>query len=265
MRYKIDHDLHIHTHLSPCDGNPAQTPEYILEYAKREGLRTMCITDHFWDEKVPGAYKWYQKQTYEHISKVKPLPKSDEVRMWFGAETELLEDLTLGISAERLAEMDFLVIPTTHMHMSLAISKEASAEERAKAYVKRLDAVLSMDLPFDKIGIAHLTTTLVAVRPGDDVKVLSLVSDDDYYRLFSRAAKLGAGIELNSGDFFTQSEALYEQSVRAFRIAKSAGCKFYLGSDAHAPEGFVGFREASERIIDDLGLTEEDKLDIVKI
>ena len=142
MRYVIDHDLHIHTHLSPCDGDLRQTPAYILEHAKKLGLHTMCITDHFWDEKVPGAYKWYQKQTYEHICRAKPLPKDESVRMWFGAETELLGDLTLGISEERMAEMDFFIIPTTHMHMSGVISKEASVEERAAAYVKRFRAVL---------------------------------------------------------------------------------------------------------------------------
>ena len=264
MIYKIDHDLHIHTHLSPCDGNPAQTPSYILEYAKKEGLHTMCITDHFWDEKVAGALKWYQKQTYEHICKAKPLPESENVRMWFGAETELIEDLTLGISKERLDEMDFLVIPTTHMHMSLVISKEAGVEERAEAYKKRLEKVLSFDLPFRKIGIAHLTTCLISRVQGEAEKVLARISDEEYHRLFSLAAKVGAGIELNHGDFVSQKNELYAQSIRVFKIAKEAGCKFYLGSDAHAPEGFNGFRETMEKVVRELALTENDKLDIVR-
>ena len=264
MRYVIDHDLHIHTHLSPCDGDLRQTPAYILEHAKKLGLHTMCITDHFWDEKVPGAYKWYQKQTYEHICRAKPLPKDESVRMWFGAETELLGDLTLGISEERMAEMDFFIIPTTHMHMSGVISKEASVEERAAAYVKRFRAVLDMELPFEKIGLAHLTTCLVCVPYDNAHNVLKLVSNEDYYDLFSRSAKIGVGIELNHGDFISQSPELYAESLRAFRIAKEAGCKFYLGSDAHAPAGFKGFIETLEKIISDLDLTEDDKLDIVR-
>ena len=125
-------------------------------------------------------------------------------------------------------------------------------------------AVLDMDLPFEKIGLAHLTTCLVCVPYDNAHNVLKLVSNEDYYDLFSRSAKIGVGIELNHGDFISQSPELYAESVRAFRIAKEAGCKFYLGSDAHAPAGFTGYIETLERIISDLDLTEDDKLDIVR-
>ena len=52
MRFKFDSDLHIHSKISLCSGDERQTGERILQYAKDNGLKTVCITDHFWDENV---------------------------------------------------------------------------------------------------------------------------------------------------------------------------------------------------------------------
>ena len=59
MKYQIDHDLHIHSFLSTCAKNPEQTPRRILSQAQEAGLTTLCLTNHFWDEDVPGASNWY--------------------------------------------------------------------------------------------------------------------------------------------------------------------------------------------------------------
>ena len=67
MKYIIDHDYHIHSHLSLCSRDPEQTTENILKYAKENKLTTICLTDHYWDSAVPGASNWYQKQDFEHI------------------------------------------------------------------------------------------------------------------------------------------------------------------------------------------------------
>ncbi|MBQ9543675.1 MAG: PHP domain-containing protein, partial [Clostridia bacterium] len=47
--YAVDHDLHIHSQLSSCSSDPELTPERILAYAEQFGLKTVCVTDHFWD------------------------------------------------------------------------------------------------------------------------------------------------------------------------------------------------------------------------
>ena len=86
MRYKIDHDLHIHSKLSSCSRDPGQTTEAILRYAEENGLKKICITDHYWDEKVPGASSWYAPQNTTHIRESLPLPKSDKVEFLFACE-----------------------------------------------------------------------------------------------------------------------------------------------------------------------------------
>jgi len=62
MKYIVDNDLHIHSYLSSCSDDPEQTPEAILSHAKKYGLKTICLTDHFWDSAVPGASEWYAPQ-----------------------------------------------------------------------------------------------------------------------------------------------------------------------------------------------------------
>ena len=265
MKFSIDHDLHIHSNISKCSGDPEQTPERILRYAQENGLKTVCITDHFWDEAVlvlPES--WYKGQGLSHISKALPLPQADGVRFLFGCETELDRTLTVGVAKDHYDLFDFIIIPTTHMHMNgFTLTKEEgeNAQTRAEAWVKRLDAVLSMDLPFHKVGLAHLTCTLIAPTREMYLETLSRIPEEEMHRLFEKAAALGVGIELNeSFNHYTEDE--WKLILRPYRIAKSHGCKFYLGSDAHTVKGLEYAMQKHQRMVEDLGLTEEDKFTI---
>ena len=80
----IDHDLHIHTELSSCSRDPEQNAAALLAYAQKNNFNTICVTDHFWDETVPGASGWYQPQNFEHITKILPLPEAEGIRFLFG-------------------------------------------------------------------------------------------------------------------------------------------------------------------------------------
>ena len=84
MRYEIDHDYHIHSKLSLCSNDPRHTTESILKYAEESSLKSICLTDHFWDERIDGGSEWYAKQDYSHVCKALPLPRSKEVEFLFG-------------------------------------------------------------------------------------------------------------------------------------------------------------------------------------
>lgn len=261
MKFKVDHDYHIHTYLSSCSRNPEQNPDFLIRYARENGIKTICITDHFWDDAVAGASGWYAAQNLSHIREILPFPTDPEVRIMFGCETELRRDLTLGISPDKFDTFDMIVIPTTHMHMNgFTVSEDGSesAEERAKLWVERLDAVLNMDLPFGKVGIAHLACFLINRKSEEDyLATIRAIPDGEMTRLFTKAAALGVGIELNNGDL--KYALKHEAVMRMFHIAKSCGCKFYLGSDAHNPGEFNGAVLRAERVVNILGLTEDDK------
>ena len=85
------------------------------------------------------------------------------------------------------------------MHMiGFTIEEGATLEECADAYVKRLDAVLSMVLPLHKVGIAHLTS-----------HIMSRENWQEHLHLHE-----GCDVD---------------RVLRPYRIAKVEGCKFYLG------------------------------------
>ena len=189
MRFSVDHDFHIHSRLSRCSDDAAQTPEAMLSYAARFGLKKICVTDHFWDAPIPGASVWYRGQDLDHLRSILPLPEG-EIRFCFGAETEMDRSFRLGIAPQTFDAFDFVIIPTTHLQMSgFTIQEGASEADRARLWVERLDA------------------------------------------------------------------------LRIYRLAKEAGCRFYLGSDAHHPRAFDRAAENFEHIIGLLDLQESDKFD----
>ena len=261
MRFQYDHDLHIHSCLSGCSNDPKQNKENILQYALDKKLHTICVTDHFWDETVDvERIDAYYEHNYAKISQIKPLPQADGVRFLFGCETELSKDLCLGLSKERYDLFDFIVVPTTHLHLVPFTISEAdfeSTERRAMLWGERLDAVLNMHLPFHKTGIAHLTDCLE--KPNELVQTLSKIPLLEAERLFKKARSVGVGIEINLADAMHFVGEAGEYALKIFQIAKDCKCKFYLGSDAHHLNKFDMCPTYFERAIDLLELTEEDK------
>ena len=109
MRFSVDHDFHIHSFLSRCSGDAAQTPEAMLSYAARFGLKKICVTDHFWDAPIPGASAWYRGQDLDHLRSILPLPEG-EICFCFGAETEMDRSFRLGIAPQTFDAFDFVII-----------------------------------------------------------------------------------------------------------------------------------------------------------
>jgi hypothetical protein len=165
----------------------------------------------------------------------------------------------------RYDDFDFVIIPTTHLHITGLTLEQSEAEStdskliKAKRWVSRLEGLLTQDLPFHKIGIAHLACGLMSKGDFEGLLVLiNAIPTEDMERLFALAKEKGCGIELNQTDIARMAKAPDEIS-RIFRVAKSMGCKFYLGSDAHHPKSFLESRELFEYAVDLLDLSESDK------
>lgn len=273
MRFIVNHDLHIHSMLSECSNDPAQNPETILAYAEKNNFTDICLTDHFWDSNVPGASDWYKPQNYEHISQALPLPQSDKVRFHFGCEVEMDKYCTVSISDKLCDKMDFIIVPVNHFHMyDFTIDKkDDSPERRADAFVTHIRSLLEKDLPFHKVGIAHLcASSLAGMVPGkslDHLPILDMIDDRTFRELFEIAAKKGVGIELNVSDavYTEHTQEDRDRRFRMFKIAKQCGCKFYLGSDAHFPQDFEKSILRFEGAVDALDLKETDKFDFGSI
>ncbi len=264
MRYKIDHDYHIHTQLSSCSSHPGQTTQRLLQYAKDNHLHTICVTDHYWDSSVSGMSEWYKPQHFEHISLSKPLPQADGIRFLFGCETDMDRSMRVGIPQFRYDDFDFIIVPTTHLHMTefTVTPQDCNSEKKSSLWVQRTEHLLSLPLPFHKIAVAHLACGLIDNRSrADYLATLQMIRDEDMERIFAKAAALGVGIELNCSDMsFADGET--DIVLRMFRIAKAQGCKFCLGSDAHEPQDFANVKDVFERAVTLLDLQESDKFHI---
>ena len=258
MRYVADHDFHIHSTVSRCCKDPLQTPERILQYAKDNGYRKICLTNHFWDEKVPSEAEWIEEHGYKYLTSVLPLPEKEGINFLFGAEIDMDYNGVLGISGETLAELDFVTVATTHMHLAgnTVRKKIETPEEAAEIWLLRLNALLEKDLPWHKIGVAHLTCG--HIFKGRTPEVIKLLEDEDLYNVFSDCAQKGLGIELNMKTL-SMSEEEKKILLRPYFIAKDCGCKFYLGSDSHKREALENVKSNFENIINLLDLKEKDK------
>jgi histidinol phosphatase-like PHP family hydrolase len=212
---------------------------------------------------IATARTWYAIQNTKRTDLALPLPGAPGVRFLYGCETEMDYDFRIGISAKEVERRAFIIVPTTHLHMKdLAIrAADRTTKKCAQLWVDRFDALLQSGLPFHKVGIAHLTCTLFSPEKTakNTAECLSLIKSEDMKRLFADAAKKGLAIELNfTPEPFEEIGAL-DELLRPYRIAIECGCKFYLGSDAHAPQDLDAAMPNFERIVSLLDLTEDQK------
>lgn len=258
MRYIADHDFHIHSTVSRCCHDENQTPEAILNYANECKFDKICLTNHFWDNNIKSEAEWIDEHDFSHVSSVLPLPDDDNVKFLFGCETDMDYNNVLGISKERFDDFDFIIVATTHLHLegNTVRTKITTPEEAAFHWADKLEHLLSKDLHFRKIGIAHLTTG--HILKNRTAEALSLISDSTMYSLFSECSRKGAGIELNvkTIDMTDEQKDVF---LRPYFIAKECGCKFYLGSDSHKTSAFKFAKDNFENVITLLDLNESDK------
>ena len=263
MRYIADHDFHIHSTVSLCFHDETQTPEAILNYAKDNKFKKICLTNHFWDEKVKSEAEWVDEHDFTHISSVLPLPKDGNVEFLFGCETDMDYNHVLGVGEERFDCFDFIIVSTTHLHLdgNTVRTKITKPEEAAFHWINKLENLLIKDLPFHKIGIAHLTTG--HILKNRTAEALELISDSSMFSIFKECARVGVGIELN-GKTVNMTDEHKEIFLRPYFIAKECGCKFYFGSDSHKASALLGTKENFEDVISKLNLKESDKYTVQK-
>lgn len=256
MKFSIDHDFHIHSHLSVCSGDAEQNTSNILKYAVENGLKKIILTDHFWDEHIPNKSSFYDIQNYSHIASALPLPRAEGVDFLFGCETDMDAEGNIGVSEEYIDKFAFIVVPTTHMH--IYPPDAPGVEARAVFWVQRFRKLLNSDLPFKKTGVAHMTCPTIDNSDRDaHLKVIDAIPDRTFEEIFTETAGKGMGVELNFPALKYEKKDL-ERVFRPYQIAKRCGCRFYLGSDAHHLRDF-DVKRKFQFIIDTLGLEEADK------
>ncbi len=261
----VDHDIHIHTTLSSCCADEQATPENIIARAAEEGLKTIGFADHMWDSRMPGASDWYMPQDLEHILKIRDMiPKDTKgVKVLVGCETEYCGNGKVGISREAAEQLDFVLIPASHVHMKGFVlpSWAETPKDIARVMLQHFNEVVGLGLA---TGITH---PFLPVNHGDHVdEIISYILDSEFEEAFHRAAEARVSIEITTGCFPGISgrvrEGFHDETfMRVLTIAKNCGCKFHFASDAHSLAG-IGRVLQLEKYVKEIGITPDDILQL---
>lgn len=257
--FKLDHDYHLHTTLSTCCNEDIMDIEHIVPVCREEGKKEILIANHFWDRLMPGADDWYGPQDLDHVRKILPLPEEPDMRVRFGCETEFCGGKKIGISPESYDCFDFIVVPFTHLHNNFSRPVDCTTPVQvANLYMDHFEDLLQIDLPWEKVGIPHLTCGLV--YPGPHLKeVFEALDYPRLCRCFDFLAEKGAGIELNAGCFGEYWKNNQAVMTEIYHVAKNSGCKFYCASDAHSLKSLRNINNNIPAIAEVLGLTDKDR------
>ena len=144
---KILHDVHLHNYLSSCCADNQATALSMVREAERTGLKLIGFSNHTWDESVPlpASSGFYKKQSmaYEMQIKRELADYTGDVKVLVGAETEYcgMYDV-LGMDKEAALQLDYLLIPHTHVHMRNFVMAATPDVTRARAVLaERLSLV----------------------------------------------------------------------------------------------------------------------------
>ena len=219
MKFQVNHDLHLHTHLSLCSNDPEINPDSVLRFGEENDYECLCITDHYWDEHcAPAPNGFYAPQDTARVKRSLPLPESTKLRYCFGCETDFWGGDRIGVSPESYDLFDFIVVPPNHLHMeSCDPAVYNTAEKRARLFEERMEELTRLALPWKKIGLAHLTCGLT--YPGKNAfEVFNQLDMERIRMCFRFLAEHGAGMELNASCFRDEVwEEHREECLRMYR------------------------------------------------
>jgi histidinol phosphatase-like PHP family hydrolase len=109
----------------------------MIKEGKKYGLKLMGFANHTWDESIPlpassGFYK-RQSMAFQRQIRTQIPEDTDGIKILIGAETEYcgMYDV-LGMGKEAALELDYLLIPHTHVHMRNFVMPATDDVKRAR-------------------------------------------------------------------------------------------------------------------------------------
>lgn len=256
------HDLHLHTYLSLCcHDRENQQPAKIITLAEEMGLDAIGFADHMWLNPDLEPSDWYRPQDERQIARIKRdlADVETDLTVLVGCEAEMVAPGRFGITPETAGALDFVLLTCSHFHMKAFVEQPPDDSPRALA-----DHMLRFFVSGVKSGlataIAHPFLPLGHYHNYDEA--VALTSDAEFIDAFGVAAEFGVGIEVTLSYFPPEPPTWsIETPIRFLSLAKSAGCKFTFGSDAHAPERQRQLPEL-RAFIEAVGITEDDVLTV---
>lgn len=201
-------DLQMHSTAS--DGK--NSIEEMAEAARQLGHQYIAMTDH--SKAVTVANGLDEKRMAAHIKKIHTLSEKElGIRVFAGAEVDILKDGALDYSDEILAQLD-VVVCSVHSYFNL---------DRAAMTERMLSAI---ENPYAQI-IGHPTGRLLLRRDAFDY---------DMEKVLDACAKHGVAMECNSYPDRLDLKDVY------LRMCKDRGVKVVISTDAHSTTNLAFIR-----------------------
>ncbi|MEO1998504.1 MAG: DNA polymerase/3'-5' exonuclease PolX [Planctomycetaceae bacterium] len=202
-RNDIRGDLHMHT--TATDGT-ASIRE-MAEAAKARGLEYIAITDH--SKRVTMANGLDADRLRAHWRDIEQVRKDmTGIEILRGIECDILEDATLDLPDDVLAEADWVI----------AVLHYGLQQPRAQVHKRLLTAIRSPHVSV----IGHPTGRLIGRRAGADL---------DFDEILKAAADHGVMLEINAHPSRLDLDDLQAAAAR------DLGIPIVINSDAHSPAG----------------------------
>ncbi|MFB6263051.1 MAG: DNA polymerase/3'-5' exonuclease PolX [Bradymonadaceae bacterium] len=195
-------DLHAHTTAS--DGR--NTVETMAEAAARRGLEYLAITDHSQAVSVTGGLD--AAKLTDHADAIRSVDETvDGIELLTGCEVDILEDGSLDLPDDALAELD-VVICAIHSGFDLDAGEQTDR------------IVSALENPHTAI-LGHPSGRMIHEREAYDVHMETVIE---------AAVDFGVALEIDS-----QPNRLDLDDVHCQR-AREAGATFVVSSDAHSTD-----------------------------
>jgi len=195
----IKGDLHMHTTAS--DGQ--SSIQEMAEAAKALGRKYIAITDH--SKRVSMANGLDARRLRAHWKEIDQIrSKVSGIEILCGVECDILEDATLDLDDEVLAEADWVI----------AVLHYGLKQPRDQIQKRLLNAIACPHI--DAIG--HLTGRLIGKRTGADI---------DFEDVFKAAADHGVLMEINASPKRLDLDDIHAAA------AKAHGIPIVINTDAH--------------------------------
>ena len=205
----------LHSHTTASDGHAG--PREMAEAAREQGWAYLAISDH--SRAVTVANGLDADRLAAQIDEVDALnAELDGITLLKACEVDILEDGSLDLPDDVLARLD-LTLCAIHSHMSL------SREQQTARVLK------AMDNP-NVAMLAHPTGRKIGTREPCAL---------DVERVIAHAAETGCVLEINA-----QPDRLDLDDVHA-RMARDAGVRLAIGTDAHSPHHFAFMRHGVDQ------------------
>jgi DNA polymerase (family 10) len=198
-------DLHMHT--TATDGK-ASIRE-MAEAAKARGLKYIAITDH--SKRVTMANGLDAARLRAHWKEIdKVRSEVSGIEILCGIECDILEDATMDLPDDVLAEADWVV----------AVLHYGLKQPREQINKRLLTAIQNPHVSV----IGHMSGRIIGKRPGAEIS---------YPDIFKAAADNGVMLEINA-----HRSRLDLDEVHA-AAAKDLGIPIVISTDAHSTHGFA--------------------------